>query len=1179
MGNVSSLQPRVQPGGTPLSISPGNLTAINAINAEKLASSTNAAERRDFYHYQNSQNSKQVIPIDVGVKQSIPDFNKKFDAAFRPNNTYLEEVPETRMSRYVLPVSTTDVVRRNYEFCRTIARPEDLRRPHPPDLGAQEGYGCGWYYRDSDSKKSFAVYGNIAGSQPGPHPRIAQFPTDGVFIAEKDIAIKKEAIKRCAAITVCSHLTGDDGCGFCITSGKGIPINSTDNSPKYTNPADGATCGTVQIIASATACPSTTQDICTRATDAAGRRSCLLTVLDGLQITTGALRECITAVVDGSPIEVTTAQAERILVLKSLYENSRMDHKFYITEDELKGEAVNLTAALFRMKVQKIKAIADQVKQAPAASTIGNLVIDLAQILVGSNSARTIAQVKTAYFSSLGSESEKNPASSAMALSALQTEFLKTGCQASGSAFPTSLMKAAGKSLPQMISDYQSVYSSMAGAQLVSEQEAAVRSCLNAAAYGSGETGGSGTFCNERGVEYFVYAGRYNDGKPITLIGRVISNVGLLKDPTAGTGTIYGLARDLKRLLTDAESPEVSYRLRTMTSVPAGFSNTSKIEWGLASAAASASYTVRVNGELKGLGDAANVLFSLNNRSRLEIEFTANTNGQSYGSPRFAYMEQNLERFQLFQESIKPFLSFDFFKQTLVDSNGIGDLAYKNRASYTKNLVPNGIEILDGSEMPIIPNVISSMIRLVVCRIYIKADSGLKTIYKVRGTGDYVESLLVSSGRITYSIQNGVEGTSSVSGAMGPALAEGWHTIAVQLNKTGLAKTRVLGMLTLTYYTIIPKVFVDRKEIVMTSDADNKDGSLTSVGTMGFQRSLQIVLSGGVPFERFHVYDKVFEEETTPTAAAPRAAGSVESFQTYSDASKTSLDTILDMEAGKYSRAKAVRGEATDADYSIRGDLLAQATLSPASTGPSPASTGPSPASATFSPVSTGPSPVCPVAMPPSNSATFYGALSYTPVQEVGYTFANADRGNFSLDRNIFALKNAFNACYDSATCVAFTFDAVKGEMQRYTKIQERDGVGANAARPFFNTVKEGDNIISVIMPGRDATLAGLRTRAREAINSYKEMLTRLKNENIYDKLFDTKNTSAILQRLFLEVKTILPEEPRTLADCDKDLTSVDVISDKACLNALALKYSASDPSIAPGPASAPRPAPTTSAG
>jgi hypothetical protein len=342
---------------------------------------------------------------------------------------------------------------------------------------------------------------------------------------------------------------------------------------------------------------------------------------------------------------------------------------------------------------------------------------------------------------------------------------------------------------------------------------------------------------------------------------------------------------------------------------------------------------------------------------------------------------------------------------------------------------------------------------------------------------------------------------------------------------------------------------------------------------------------GGVLYERFHIYDKVFT-----LAPAPAPAGA-EGFQTYVDTAQTSIDTILSQETDTdYSAEKRqmLASYAPGATYS-RDDYTIDKALGPTVADPTvgcsvvagpvvagPTVAGPVVAGPTVAgpvvagPVVAGPTvaPVCRIDIPPNMSPSGGSNNAYIAEQQIGYRFASPTQGDFTLQTGIFNLKTAFNMCSNNAKCVAFTFDSVKGELQQYEKIKERGSTEISTVPIFFNTQKTSDNIISVIMPGRDFTTNNMRIDAKNAIQSYIKNITTLQKENIYDKLFNTSlESSTSIDRLFGMAGSSLmelPREPRTLTECQGDLDSVDSVSDRRCLAALINKYSLSAPAPAP---------------
>ena len=117
-------------------------------------------------------------------------------------------------------------------MCRNARYPKDMPQRRPRDTS-----GCGWWFHPD--VPSMGAYGTIDGPL-----KIAGLPTGGQWTWDIPTAIMKEDIKFCKRIKSCD-LMGIDSiagkCGFCMRLGYAVPINA-NGSDKYPDSQTGA-CG------------------------------------------------------------------------------------------------------------------------------------------------------------------------------------------------------------------------------------------------------------------------------------------------------------------------------------------------------------------------------------------------------------------------------------------------------------------------------------------------------------------------------------------------------------------------------------------------------------------------------------------------------------------------------------------------------------------------------------------------------------------------------------------------------------------------------------------------------------------------------------------------------------------------------------------------------------------------
>jgi len=133
---------------------------------------------------------------------------------------------------------------RDREFCKKATHPRNLPKRVPKST-----VGCGWYFSPDPTIPSVS----ILGTSKAPLFK-DNLPPNGTWIWSIPDAIEQEDIKFCSNIRSCDIMDVDGirgVCGFCLSSGYAVPIDSNGNE-RYPNNPKGA-CG-VQVSKTAYEC-------------------------------------------------------------------------------------------------------------------------------------------------------------------------------------------------------------------------------------------------------------------------------------------------------------------------------------------------------------------------------------------------------------------------------------------------------------------------------------------------------------------------------------------------------------------------------------------------------------------------------------------------------------------------------------------------------------------------------------------------------------------------------------------------------------------------------------------------------------------------------------------------------------------------------------------------------------
>jgi len=185
----------------------------------------NFAKKQDTYYHESLDKAifknpgMNILSINNALK--IPDLSIYY-AKFKD---YIPKFMEERNNAYE---------ERDKEFCKKARHPRNL-----PKRKRRSVLECGWYFTPDNTQASVGVLGSRYA------PLFTDgLPANGTWIWDLNEAIEKEDIKFCSNIRSCD-LMDIDGirgvCGFCLLSGRGVPINP-NGQEKYPNNPD-ASCG------------------------------------------------------------------------------------------------------------------------------------------------------------------------------------------------------------------------------------------------------------------------------------------------------------------------------------------------------------------------------------------------------------------------------------------------------------------------------------------------------------------------------------------------------------------------------------------------------------------------------------------------------------------------------------------------------------------------------------------------------------------------------------------------------------------------------------------------------------------------------------------------------------------------------------------------------------------------
>lgn len=1027
-----------------------------------------AARFEDHYvdqtaRFNRSDPGKGIFALD-SIANGILDFRSKLTQAFRKSGLGTDSSPDLNMGESLVIINTDAETDRKFNFCKGMTFEEWTRDTSDT---------CGWLHLPT--AQSIAVYGVKA----GPDPRIqvngqAITMDNGRKWFWRDVreARKAEEEKACRRVTACSAMDPTKNCAFNTRTGE---MEWHDRS--VAGPANP------DLVTRPENCPVEYRWCADAQTDAA-RQPCLqeLLLFEGAS-KDGWLYQNI------KPVDKRDATFTK--ALQAIYERTQTPTDRVIGA-ELGGAFSTDLVALqgLRAKLQYLRRMAD---------SSDPFLADLAQMLVYGQLLDGRVFVLENYFATAATAGAivGNADQKAVAVDILQREWRKAGCQPAGSGYPKDLV--AGKSLVDLRAEYTGLHEQMLNSESPLLQKEAIEKCLGVTATPEWAAAESGDFCNERGIEYFLYDGV---GDKAILIGHMYSSSGLLMD----NGTTVK-AGEMKTILRSATVfPTVSYKVRTM------ISTSNRIEMSpYASWTNRATYRFTVN---KTVVQPDRVVFEGGRRNIFEMDYSGSREA-SWGAPRYSYIDMNLDMFQLFQSASKPFVNFNF-KEGLLDSNRLVRLDSVAGLTTVQQGSEKGIQKREGaSRVKIVPPIRSSMIQIVSQRLWIPTDAFTAVLFRLENAA-YSETCELRGTQIVYGVRNGFDPLREVVFDVG-GVRDRWVNIAMAFTR----KTQTLTV----------EAYVDQKIIGASKSIQ--------IPNETFTRPLDvIVVNPEFPSKAtlgwFHIYDRKDKR--------------VEGFQNQ-DAGTASA--ILAQEASydpqTASGFSGRRAAARIADFligSIKQPDLFYYTYAGAS-----ASAG---TTATTTTTASGPSTGCPF-----NPLQFSGAVNanYTP----GVYYKQKFKGNLTPKVSDATSAKQCEAEAQKKSDQAYTFNSKEGKCYVYADLgseltteEDVDSFSAILSKKDDLTYKDlKQRTLDAI-----AEYRALRSFFKSpSIDLYGKVFQTRTGYGFYDRTMDTAGgTSALTD--FKGIPRI--DEPRTEKEIDRDENAVKMdafINSTDCLNGIYEKY------------------------
>lgn len=743
---------------------------------------------RNFFHYQVSPvENPQGIPISMspGIANILPQVDSAvitpgYDPKHQSLFKFLQNTSDTNISED--------------EKCRAFGHPkllQGLRNSlNPNSEQVRTGVGCGWWYVDEPSIPSVAAFGyspdtTFTGRSGPMYPE--KLPAGGEWIWDLPRAIEREEIKRCKTVTTCSLISATDGCGFCPSKGHAIPVND-NGTVKYSTNDDGNCGDAANIVTTSTNCP--VRNIVPRyyAGDfnydvngnpiideqyrliKEGEQG--IEVRDPCVLQNGRItKECrLQMALQLARCEEGSGLHRIIEQEGNLSETDRLA-KYYL---EKRG-GITLPGSLW----EPIGTAATK----PLSKTDAE---ELMKSIYTMSSSGPLTQQRAAALWFIN-ETPFNPCDfddsytgPDLPLQCVQREFRKAGCQAAGSAYPTTdlnLKAFSGMTYGAIKTQFRDLYAKMndlSRFKNVREQDETIRQCLGMTVQrGADETVElSPNVCRERGFEYWFYT---------------IPNIGhrILRDRRVYAGR--------QALITDTD-PQFNASLGLTRAYSARtFVELSGAPVTVTLNAPNTGYSLWVNSQKipAQTGTPTRFQTRLTSFMRSEVEVRFEGTAVDVGNPALVFDPP--VPLYLAQSAWKPVVSLMARKDTFADDNHFLQMNTPLPAAVVADAVADGrtryMLPLAGISASTLPSrgIWASAARTVTCMFKWTSFTGQATIWRLDqgngGTRDTVMSLGVVDNTPVFTITSGTSLLRITAAEKLPTTA-GWMHAAVVIGAT-----------------------------------------------------------------------------------------------------------------------------------------------------------------------------------------------------------------------------------------------------------------------------------------------------------------------------------------------------------------------------------------------------------
>lgn len=639
----------------------------------------------------HDQADRQIL-INPGSETNPGITLSDINGAFQQPDLYLPNSPDRDFSVYFREDKNmfTDA---DMKLCQNALQPKDIRR------APRASVGCGWWFVSDPESPSIGAIGH---RYQALDRNVDKYP-GGKWIWNLTEAQRLEDLKKCKRIRECNAIsaTGIAGeCGFCDEKGHGVPIN-TDGSLKYPDDEDGS-CEKAAV---------TTYMSCPRISDIINQNNTIdnnagIGGADSVRFDDNGNPIDVTGTIqydaNGNPIPGTgrgggatggTPGTVRAVCdpvrgkltgdcLISLAKSIGMSESGAIIKMIRSGSWANPSEvdkiAINYMKRNANIPITNAILgegsiDVPSASSLYNRIVQTM------NTGQTLLIKEAAKWLSVGtrtfdicdlSDSDVGP----FALSCLDREFRKAGCQPAGLKAPTDETKYGGFTWGQIKSSFRDMYHKMKSPDY-KEQDQAIKDCLGITQYRE-----EPKQCVESGIEYISYA-LNPDNSYGGLLGRFISRNGFIREYGPSP---WHTPTEPRRLINMAPNQRGGVIIRTKIN-PSSSSNPELV--GLYSPRSLSGegdviMDVKVNNTIVPVQHKHyyHILYDLSSTLPLRykrtnmIEIQWKVVGPRYYQlydffPKLKEGPIQSNEFQLIQESWKPLVALDYYRQDMSASS------------------------------------------------------------------------------------------------------------------------------------------------------------------------------------------------------------------------------------------------------------------------------------------------------------------------------------------------------------------------------------------------------------------------------------------------------------------------------------------------------------------------------